>query len=160
MLSLECIKSFLETAVIVLNLECAQAHQFEGWFASSEAFELQCAQGMVPCPVCGEQKVHRRPSAPHVARAAAPSPAPEAPPQPAAAPNPVAILSKMIEALRKDMPNMEDVGEHFADEARKIHYGDAEERPIRGQASVGEAVELLEEGISVLPLPPAKENLH
>lgn len=66
----------------------------------------------------------------------------------------------MIEAMRQQIPQMEDVGKNFADEARKIHHGEAEERPIRGQTSVGEAIELIEEGISVLPLPPAKENLH
>lgn len=144
--------------MIVLNLECAQAHQFEGWFASSEAFGEQCAKGLVSCPVCGSPEVHKRPSAPYVARAST-----TADTQPAASqasPNPAAILSKMIEAMRQQIPQMEDVGKNFADEARKIHKGEAEERPIRGQTSVGEAIELIEEGISVLPLPPAKEDLH
>ena len=159
MLSLKSIEKILETAVIVLNLECVHTHQFEGWFASSETFEEQCARGLVSCPICGALEVRRRPSAPHVARASATTGATPSLPQDTP-PNPAAILSKMIEALRQQMPGMEDVGERFADEARKIHHGDAEERPIRGQTSVGEAIELIEEGITVLPLPPAKEDLH
>lgn len=152
-------RDILETDVIVLNLECAHAHQFEGWFASSEAFGQQCAQGLVECPVCGSQEIHRRPSAPHVARSGGQPEVPSPPPPNQPAPDPARILARMIEALRQT-PEMEDVGKRFADEARKIHYGDAEQRPIRGQASVGESIELIEEGISVLPLPPAKEDLH
>ncbi|MDP5241355.1 DUF1178 family protein [Uliginosibacterium sp. 31-16] len=140
--------------MIVLDLECEQAHRFEGWFASAQAFEQQHARLMVTCPVCGSHDVQRKLSAPHVARSSAADTAP------AAQPDQTRILAKLIDVLRDHGIDSEDVGQHFAEEARKIHYGDAEERAIRGKASLGEALKLLEEGISVLPLPPAKEDLH
>jgi hypothetical protein len=139
--------------LIVLNLECSQQHAFEGWFASSDAFEQQCADGLVTCPVCGDTQVRRTPSAPYV-RSSAPSPAPKNPQAGAAR------LAEFIEQLRHAASGAEDVGKAFADEARKIHYGDAPERSIRGQASREDVSELIDEGISVLPVPPAKDDLH
>jgi len=141
--------------VIVVDLICPAEHRFEGWFASQEAFEQQNAAGMVSCPNCGATHIRRLPSAPHLARATTPAPAPKAEP---AAP-PVAI-AKLIEAIREHAAKSEDVGNRFPEEARRIHYGDAEERAIRGQASPQEALDLLEEGISVLPVPQPKEDLH
>lgn len=141
--------------MIVLDLECANAHQFEGWFASSEAFEQQSTNKMVCCPICGTLEVHRRPSAPHVARSTTnETPAEEAPAQANG------TLDKLIETLREQAATSEDVGERFPEEARKIHYGDAEDRAIRGHASVSEAMGLLDEGINILPVPPSKEDLH
>lgn len=142
-----------DEVVIVVDLRCANAHRFEGWFASSETFAQQREQQMVTCPICGSHEVQRQPSAPHVARSAAPA-------APAAPADPASILAKLVEVLQDQGIASEDVGERFVEEARKIHYGDAEERAIRGQASLTDALGLLEEGISVLPLPPAKEHLH
>jgi hypothetical protein len=133
--------------VIVLDLLCKAGHRFEGWFASQESFSEQQQTGLLCCPDCGSRDVSRLPSAPHVQRSGATSaPAP-------AQQNP-------LDALRELARSSEDVGAGFPDEARRIHYGDAAARPIRGMASVREALGLLEEGISVLPLPAQKEDLH
>lgn len=133
--------------MIVLDLLCAAGHRFEGWFASPEAFASQQEGRQLSCPVCGSQEVSRLPSAPHVqTRAAAPAQRNEG----------EALLRRLHELAGKS----EDVGARFPDEARRIHYGDAQMRPIRGQASLSDTLGLLEEGISVLPLPAKKEDLH
>lgn len=138
--------------MIVLDLSCEKGHRFEAWFASSDAFEQQCASGLVGCPHCGSHQVKRLPSAPYVQTSShARTPA---------APDPQAIAAKLIEALRAAAKQSEDVGERFVEEARRIHYGDAEERAIRGQARPGDMIELLEEGIPILPVPPDKDDLH
>lgn len=137
--------------MIVLNLQCNASHSFEGWFASSEAFASQQAKGLVECPICGSTDVHRTPSAPYVARSKTTG---------APTKNPTAMLAQFVSRLRQAANQAEDVGSGFADEARKIHYGEAPERNIRGQASGTDIVELIDEGIQVLPVPPDKEDLH
>jgi len=138
--------------VIVLNLECSQAHAFEGWFASAGTFESQQAAGQVACPVCGCTDIRRMPNAPYVRTHSAS--------KPAAAPSTEVQLARFISTLREAAGKAEDVGKAFAEEARRIHYGESPERSIRGQASGDEIVALVDEGISVLPVPPAKEDLH
>lgn len=162
----------------VLNLQCSHQHAFEGWFASEDDFQSQLARGLVSCPLCADPAVRKMPSAPRLnlgAAAAAPAGASRELSVPAAAPagspshevmaagGSPAVQAEFLKALRHVMANTEDVGERFADEARAMFYGDAEQRSIRGQASRAEAVELLEEGIDVMPLPlPAalKETLQ
>jgi len=139
--------------VIVLDLSCDQGHRFEAWFASSDAFEDQLARGLVSCPHCGTHQVRRLPSAPYVQTSSHARP-------PVAEPDPQAIAAKLIEALRAAARQSEDVGERFVEEARRIHHGDAEERAIRGQAKPSDMIELLEEGIPILPVPPDKDDLH
>ncbi|MDI1238773.1 MAG: DUF1178 family protein [Polaromonas sp.] len=162
----------------VLNLQCSHQHAFEGWFASEDDFQSQLARGLVSCPLCADPAVRKMPSAPRLnlgTAAAAPAGASRELSVPAAAPagspshevmaagGSPAVQAEFLKALRHVMANTEDVGERFADEARAMFYGDAEQRSIRGQASRAEAVELLEEGIDVMPLPlPAalKETLQ
>ncbi|MEJ6023856.1 DUF1178 family protein [Ramlibacter sp. PS4R-6] len=138
----------------VLDLECRQRHVFEGWFGSEDEFQGQLARGLVECPLCGDTHVAKRLSAPRINRGAQP-------PQ-ATAKNEVMATSdpsmqaKWLQMVRHVLANTEDVGERFAEEARKIHYGETEERNIRGQASAEETEQLLEEGIGVLPLPIPK----
>lgn len=164
----------------VLDLQCSHQHAFEGWFASEDDFQGQLARGLVTCPLCADPAVRKMPSAPRLnLGAASGEPAAVSPSRelsvPAAAPagNPVhevmagaagpAVQAEFLKALRHVMANTEDVGERFPDEARAMFYGDAEPRSIRGQASRAEAVELLEEGIDVMPLPLAeavKETLQ
>lgn len=141
-------------ALIVIDLQCEEGHGFEGWFASSGAFEEQLAQGLIACPSCGNARIRRRPSAPYVQtrRSAEPSP----PPSPAAID---ALTQQILVHLRQTARGMEDVGERFAEEARRIHYGDSESRGIKGRADGEELRELLDEGILVLPIPP-DEDLH
>lgn len=149
----------------VLDLRCTHGHGFEGWFASSEAFESQLASGLVECPVCGDTAIVKLLSAPrlNLGNAKAPEPKPAAAPAsqlPAEQGSPEA---RWMRAIREVMAKTEDVGERFADEARKMHYGETEERGIRGQATREQTEALLDEGIAVLPLPlPAalKETLQ
>lgn len=166
----------------VLNLQCSHQHSFEGWFASEDDFQTQLSRGLVECPMCADKSVQKLPSAPRlnlggrqdpdVSAKQSPSPqadanAPESKLATAATGMPAGAnqvqQAAFLQALRHVMANTEDVGTRFADEARRMHYGEQEARSIRGQASVREAVELLEEGIEVMPLPlPAavKETLQ
>ncbi len=163
----------------VLNLRCSHHHAFEGWFASEDDFQGQLARGLVTCPLCEDPDVRKMPSAPRlnlgatagVPDAASPSRELSVPAVPASGPAREVMAAagspegqaKFLKALRHVLANTENVGERFADEARAMHYGDAEQRSIRGQASRSEAMELLEEGIDVMPLPlPAmsKETLQ
>lgn len=139
--------------MLVLNLSCQQDHRFEGWFGSAADFEAQQGRGLVSCPVCGAREVQRLPSAPRLNVSHLRGAPAEQAPRPA-----VERLQQLqqaaLQAVRKAVAASEDVGERFAEEARRIHYGEAEERGIRGQASPDEAKALIEEGIGVLPLPP------
>lgn len=154
--------------VIVLDLCCEQEHRFEGWFASADAFQDQCARKLLSCPVCSTSAVRRLPSAPYVqTRGAAPDKSPSPPAAQPAAPSASAPSSlspaaaaAALQVLRHLSRNAENVGERLPEEARRIHYGEAEVRDIRGKASPDEVEELLEEGIMVLPLPAGEDELH
>jgi hypothetical protein len=146
--------------MIKYALACEQAHEFESWFPSSDAFETQRKRGFVTCPFCNSAKVEKQIMAPSVARTdKAPAPAaPEA--------QPVAVLSEKereiraaLRALREHvLKNSENVGKGFVEEARKMHYGETEERSIYGEADLAEARALLEEGIDVLPIPVVPDD--
>ena len=136
----------------VLNLQCTHGHGFEGWFASEDAFQDQLQRGLVECPLCGETEVRKMLSAPRLNLGAA---GPEPRQEVVAAPD-AALQAAWMKMARHVMANTEDVGERFAEEARRIHYGESEERGIRGQATRSETESLIEEGIGVLPLPLPK----
>ena len=134
----------------VLNLRCAHDHRFEGWFASGEDFEAQSGQGLVECPLCGDKVIERLPTAPRLnvmAMREQPAPTPAAPDAG------TQLQSLWMRAVRHMMDHTEDVGERFPEEARRIHYGEVEERGIRGRASREDADALREEGIEVMALP-------
>lgn len=138
----------------VLNLQCAHQHGFEGWFASEDDFQSQLARQLVACPVCGDTAVAKLPSAPRLNLGAAGAGAESgAPAQGEAETQLAARQAALLKMVRHVMANTEDVGEKFAEEARRMHYGEAEERNIRGQATREDTEALLEEGIAVLPLP-------
>ena len=139
----------------VLNLGCAQNHRFEGWFASEDDFQSQSARGLMECPLCGDKAVTRLPSAPHLNVSKAREP--EAAAKPADAPVGMTMQAAWLQAVRHVIANTVDVGERFAEEARRIHYGEVDMHAIRGQATRDEAKALVEEGIDVMsiPLPPA-----
>ncbi|HZN46648.1 MAG TPA: DUF1178 family protein, partial [Ramlibacter sp.] len=140
----------------VLNLRCAHAHAFEGWFASEDDFQDQLVRGLVECPLCGNAAITKLPSAPRLNLGATEAaPAAAAKQEVVSSPNPE-LQAAWMQLVKQVMANTEDVGERFAEEARKIHYGETEQRGIRGQASREETQELLEEGIGVLPLPIPK----
>ena len=161
----------------VLDLQCRQGHVFEGWFASEDDFQGQLQHGLVQCPLCADAHIEKRLSAPRLNLGARePQPpaavAPGQPPAPAglgshthnsAAGLPPALQAAWLQLARQIVANTEDVGAQFAQEARRIHHGEVQERAIRGQATPDEAMELLEEGIAVVPLPlpaAAKETLQ
>ena len=174
----------------VLNLQCAHQHSFEGWFASEDDFQSQLSRGLVECPMCADKGIQKMPSAPRLnfgaqqavstaagsASAVSASSAVSAPDASAVSTELVANASSgsgggpgieqqaaFLKALRHVVANTEDVGDKFASQARRMHYGEEEARNIRGQASPREAIELIEEGIAVMPLPmPAavKETLQ
>lgn len=153
----------------VLNLQCVrQQHSFEGWFASEDDFQDQLARGVLECPLCGAQEIQKLPSAPRLnlgaAREREATPPDAMPAHPPAsmtdmfAPADPAYQATVLRALRELVARTEDVGERFAQEARRIHYGETAHRNIRGRASAREAMELLEEGIEVMPLPAAVKD--
>ena len=139
----------------VLDLTCSRQHVFEGWFGSEDDFQGQLERGLVECPMCGDTHIAKRLSAPRINLGAQP-------PREAPAKNDVmatgdpAMQAQWLQMVRHVLANTEDVGERFAEEARKIHYGESDERGIRGQASPEETEALIEEGIGVLPLPIPK----
>lgn len=138
----------------VLNLRCAHAHTFEGWFASEEDFQSQSEQGQIECPLCGDKAVSKLPAAPrlNVSKAREPA-APEAKPASAEGAQAMTLQSMWMRAVQHVMANTVDVGDQFAEEARRIHYGEVEERAIRGQATPEDAQALQDEGIEVVALP-------
>ena len=146
----------------VLDLQCAQGHAFEGWFASEDDFVSQCARGLVQCPLCGDAAVHKLLSAPRLnlstARqdnkaaegklASEPAHPVTALPQPTEA----STTAAWLELSRRIVASTEDVGDGFAEEARKMHYGETGERSIRGKTTLDQARALVEEGIDILPV--------
>lgn len=154
----------------VLDLRCQHDHAFEGWFASEQDYQDQLQRGLLQCPLCGDAQVRKTLSAPRInlgareMQEAVPAhhsaSAPELPRDPSA-PDPAQLQAALWRLARTAVARAEDVGPRFAEEARRMHRGEAPERSIKGQASATEAVALLEEGIPVLALPPAStEVLH
>ncbi|CAG2149744.1 hypothetical protein LMG19282_03637 [Cupriavidus campinensis] len=143
----------------VLDLRCAQDHRFEGWFASEEDAQSQFSRDLVQCPVCGDHAVSRLPSAPRLNLSGAT--ARQETPKPANAPGAVnaevqqalqALQARYLSAVRQVLAQTEDVGDRFAEEARRMHYEEAPERGIRGSASAEDVQALAEEGIETFPL--------
>ena len=144
--------------MIHYDLRCERGHEFDGWFASSDAYDKQVLHGRVECTVCGSTKIEKQLMAPGI-----PSKANKktedvklhsGPTDPR-----MAEMMNMMREFRKHVDaTSEDVGPRFADEARKIHYHEVKERGIRGQATRDEAMELIEEGIAVQPLPMLPEE--
>jgi hypothetical protein len=131
----------------VFNLQCRAGHRFEGWFGSEGDYESQQERGLVECPLCGEKHVQRLPAAPRLNLHAA-----AAEPRPPSAER-AGVEALWLQAVRHVMAHTEDVGERFAEEARRIHYGEAEQRGIRGRTTSEEAQALDDEGIEVFSLP-------
>lgn len=147
----------------VFDLECEHGHVFEGWFASHEDYDAQQTRGLLTCPVCASAQIIKRLSAPRLNVSHLRQPAPSAPPEPAmadttaaapgAAANAMAVQAEIMRKMRELMRQTENVGTAFAAEARRIHEGEAVQRPIRGTASAQERAELAEDGIDVLSVP-------
>ena len=154
--------------MIRYNLRCERGHVFESWFQSSSAYEAQEKRKLVSCPSCGSAKVERAIMAPQIVskkgrEIAAPEPvAPTEVSTPASTPLMMAqereLRAKLKELRDHIVKNADNVGERFPNEARKMHYGDIEHRPIYGEASPDEARSLIDEGVEVSPLPVLPED--
>lgn len=154
--------------MIKYKLACGSGHEFEAWFGSSGAYDAQSHRKLVSCPACGATDVEKRPMAPAVissrtqSRRAAEQPTPAAVVDGVIAADPQAKAA--IDALRaiksQVLANTENVGERFAEEARRMHFGEAPGRSIRGAATAGEAQMLADDGIEfgILPRLPDEQN--
>jgi hypothetical protein len=154
--------------MIRYSLRCERDHAFESWFQSSSAFDSQVKRKLVTCPACGSAKVEKAIMAPQIVskkgREIA-APAPVAPAETAAGEATPLLMAqerelraKLKELREHIVKNADNVGERFPTEARKMHYGDIEHRPIYGEASPDEARALIEEGVEVSPLPVLPED--
>jgi hypothetical protein len=160
--------------MIHYNLRCAKGHAFESWFQSSSAYEVQEKRKLINCPVCGSTRVERAIMAPQIVRKkdrgataseSLPVPAPPAAEVvPPSSPTPLLMAqeaelrTKLRELRDHIVKNADNVGERFPNEARKMHYGDIEHRPIYGEASPDEAKALIDEGVEVMPLPTLPDD--
>jgi hypothetical protein len=131
--------------MILYTLRCSSDHEFEAWFRDGATYEAQAAAGEIACPECGDLEIEKAPMAPRVARSR-PEPSP-------------ADVRRLLQQVRKHVEtNCDYVGDKFADEARKIHKGDADKRGIYGEATDAEHRELTEEGIEVHRVPWVPPN--
>lgn len=146
--------------MIKFSLICDQAHEFDSWFANSGAFETQSARALIACPVCNSVQISKAVMAPFVAAKTRLEKTSSGKPESGAEidlnEGHSLKLRSAVQALRAHVvQNATDVGTGFPEEARKQHFGEVETKPIYGQASAAEVAELLEEGVSILPLPAA-----
>ena len=151
--------------MIRYTLRCERDHGFESWFQSSSAYDSQVRRKLVTCPVCNSTKVEKAIMAPQIVSKkgrdnAAPAPAAAAPAETTASESTPLLMAqerelraKLKELRDHIVKNADNVGERFPNEARKMHYGDIEHRPIYGEASPDEARALIDEGVEVAPLP-------
>ena len=151
-------------------LRCEHDHTFESWFQSSSAYEQQVRRKLVSCPVCSSVEVEKAIMAPRIVskkgREKAPAPAEATAPAEAHANEPTSLMMAQERELRAKIKELRDhivksadnVGERFPNEARAMHYGDKEHRPIYGEASPEEARALIDEGVEVSPLPTLPED--
>ncbi|WP_454852090.1 DUF1178 family protein [Rhizobium binxianense] len=142
--------------MIRYSLTCENAHEFEGWFSESADFDRQVASGFLTCPVCNSSSVSKLLMAPSVSTARKKE---ETQTLAMNAARREAFL-KLKEAVAAIKANAEDVGTRFPEEARKIHYGEADARGIIGQATIDEAQALVEEGIEIAALPVLPEDVN
>jgi hypothetical protein len=149
--------------VIRYALRCDRGHSFDSWFASASAYDSQRKRKLVECPNCGSAKIEKAIMAPRLSRNKAARPAAEAAvggevmapssPAPLMMTKERELRAKLRELRDHIKKNADDVGEKFPEEARKMHYGEIEHRPIYGEASLQEAREMIEEGLEVAPIP-------
>jgi hypothetical protein len=154
--------------MIRYSLRCDRDHAFESWFQSSAAYDSQVRRKLVTCPACGSAKVEKAIMAPRIIgkkgrEKAAPAPAAETAPAVNESTSLMMAQERELRAKLKELrdhivKNADNVGERFPNEARKMHYGDIEHRPIYGEASPEEARSLVDEGIEVSPLPVLPED--
>jgi hypothetical protein len=147
--------------LIAYNLICADGHEFEGWFKDSATYDAQAKKGVLTCPFCGDDDVKKAIMAPAVKTSVTKAKGRQEVMPPDAGKPDAQKLRQFMAGYRKFVEeNAEYVGPKFPEEARKIHYGESEERHIYGESTLGEARELIEEGIQVAPVPPDPGELN
>ena len=129
--------------MILFALRCGSGHEFEAWFRDGDGFEAQQKAGEVACPHCGDAQVEKAMMAPRIGRSREKTPAP----------SPAQMRAALVELRRQVEANCDYVGERFAEEARRIHHGEADPHGIYGEATSEESKELAEEGISFGRIP-------
>ncbi len=143
--------------MILYELKCQDGHGFEAWFRDGAAYESQAAAGEIACPVCGDTRIGKAPMAPRIAKRPIGDRAEPKPPGPSEDASSVVVNREMrakLEAVRRHIEETCDpVGANFAEEARRIHYGEAPHRDIYGDATDDEAAELAEEGVAFSRIP-------
>ncbi len=145
--------------MILFELKCTSDHRFEVWFRDGGAYEAQAAAGTIACPQCGDTQVGKAPMAPRISRRRkdAAEPAQAAPASGAADEKAAALQAEVMRHLgelrRAVEENCDYVGDRFAEEARRIHYGETDPRGIYGEASPGDVAELKEEGVAIHRIP-------
>jgi hypothetical protein len=142
--------------MIVFDLACSAGHVFEAWFGSREDYDGQRERGLVSCPVCGDMAIEKAPMAPRIAKSGGGG-------EDMTNADPKALMRAMMAVQNKMLAGSEDVGGRFAEEARAIHDGEADERRIHGRATIDEAKSLVADGVPVAPLPfpvrdPRRDN--
>ena len=129
--------------MILFSLRCASGHEFEAWFRDGDGFEAQLKAGEITCPHCGDAQVEKAMMAPRIGRSR----------EKTRAPSPAQMRAALVELRRQVEANCDYVGERFAEEARRIHHGEADPHGIYGEATSEESKELAEEGISFGRIP-------
>lgn len=129
----------------VYDLSCEQNHRFEGWFASEDDYLAQANKAVIHCPICDSSSITRQLSAPRLNLSGAKVTRDKD--------TATQVQSQLLDFVRKMISKTEDVGERFAEEARRMHYNETPERAIRGVASMEECQALNDEGIDVVSLP-------
>ena len=142
--------------MIKYSLVCESDHGFEAWYKNGDDFETQKKRGFLECPVCGSKQIGKALMAPNVATSRKQAEVAVATDHPKQR----EIIEKMLGLARALRSSSEDVGTRFAEEARKIHYGESDARGIYGKASGEEVSGLIEEGIGILPLPDLPEDMN
>lgn len=148
--------------MIRYRLRCNAEHEFEAWFQNSSAFEKQAESGLLSCPDCGSSQVTRALMAPALQgthRETLPVPAePSSAEQKQVATQALALKQQLLSLRRKIEENFDNVGDRFAEEARKIHYGDSDPRGIYGDTTPQEREALADEGIEVSSIPWLRDD--
>lgn len=145
--------------MIKYRLGCPSGHEFESWFRASADYDAQALAGEIACPLCGSIDISKQPMAPSIVTN--PSVAARAAKAPSTQGGDAKAALEALRAIKKSIfENSEDVGARFADEARKMHYGEIEERHIRGSSTLEEAKELVQEGVPFGILPALPEDLN
>lgn len=154
--------------MIIFDLKCAdEEHHFEGWFGSSQDYAEQLARGLLDCPVCGSRNIGKAAMAPNLGKKANQQRMTAGPTESTAGDQAVSsasngttvpteyaeVIGKLAEVQEKLLSGSEWVGDQFAERARDIHYGEADDRSIHGTASAKDVADLAEEGIAATALP-------